>query len=121
MEKTVKAQNVLKELNKIQKGDSLLVEVEGKEEIKKFQLLQYQVESLDNLFQMYVGENSEMANGENFQQFLATYSKAYGDKKKLSNKIILGALTRPIYNEVLKKGVIIKIDWEANGVIVEKG
>lgn len=121
MERKIDIKDLGRAVDKLKAGETILIELEDVEKIKKFQLLHYQIASLENLFKIYARENTEMASGENFQKFTETYSDKYVEKQKLYNDIIVGTFGRNLYKTLLSKKVIFQIDWEAYGIVLRKG
>lgn len=120
MKESIKVKDIPKLLEDMEKGNKVLVELEDKDLIKKYELLNYHVESYNNLFRMYVQNKNDIGGEDNVKIFLEKYAEKYYEFKKLENDIILGTLGTSTYKGIIEKKVRISIDWEANSIMIIK-
>jgi hypothetical protein len=120
MKKEISTDTILENIGRLEKGDKIVIELVDKEDIKKYELYQYKIESLNNLFKMYIEENTDVANEANVKDFLEYYTTAHMNWRKTRNRIFLSTFGEDLYREILKIKVRINIDWQKNSLVIIK-
>lgn len=120
MKEKISTNTILENVEKLGKGDKVIVKLVDNEDIKKYQLYQFKIESLNNLFKMYVEENNEITNEANVKDFLEYYTTTHMNWRKTRDRIFLSTFGEDLLKKILESRVRINIDWLSNSLVIIK-
>jgi len=120
MEKIL-AENLLDEIIRLTPEQKIFINFPN-EVCDKLELLIFQIKSMENLFQSYINNTSDVANELNMEKFLNKYVDLAREKETLFKDNVLKCFGLDVYNYCTNRNnnIIYSLDFKLNKLVIIK-
>lgn len=107
--KEINKSNITQEIENLKTGQSLIIPI-SEDDCNVIEFLNFQCQSLENLFVSYINGTLDKANSMNLENFLNTYTTKFIEKELYSKKILISLIGENAYLNLAPNSIKIQFD-----------
>ncbi|EPY2284210.1 hypothetical protein ACTQ4P_16905 [Clostridium sporogenes] len=113
--KKIEKNNLQQEIKTLKKGETLIISIsEGTCNI--INMLNFQCQSLENLFISYINKTIDKADQENLTRFMEEYTNKFIEKEMFIKNTLINLLGQDIYELIARRSIRFNINDITNTI-----